>query len=70
MSGRGPNLSQLLPAPAVPWRAEGRLTAGGGLAVADDLDLDIGGVPARGAVALRLLPVVRLDAAWRPTGWI
>jgi len=63
VTGRGPDLSLLLAAPAAPWRAEGRLTAGGGLALADNLDLDIGGVPARGAVALRLLPVARLDAA-------
>ncbi len=63
VTGRGPDLSQLLAAPAAPWRADGRLTAGGGLAVADDLELDIGGVPARGAVALRLLPAARLDAA-------
>ncbi|MEJ1975174.1 MAG: AsmA family protein [Acetobacteraceae bacterium] len=63
VSGRGPDLSLLLAAPAMPWHAEGRLTAGGGLAVADNLDLDIGGNPARGAVALRLLPIARLDAA-------
>ena len=63
ISGRGPDLSLLLAAPALPWRAEGLVTAGSGLVVADDLELDVGGVPARGAVALRLLPQLRLDAA-------
>ena len=63
VSGRGPDLSLLLPAPAQAWHADGRITAGRGLAVADDLDFDIGGAPARGAVALRLLPALRLDVA-------
>ena len=61
VAGRGPDLSHLLPAPAVAWRAEGRLSAAGGLAVADELSLEIGGSPARGAVALRVAPDVRLD---------
>ena len=61
--GRGRDMSQLLPAPAVPWRGQGRLTATGGLAVADELALEIGGSPARGAVALRVLPAARLDLA-------
>jgi hypothetical protein len=63
ISGRGGDLSQLLPAPAVPWRAEGRLTASGGLAAADELTLEIAGSPARGAVALRVAPMPRLDVA-------
>nr|MDA8248490.1 AsmA family protein [Rhodospirillales bacterium] len=53
VAARGPDLAQLLPAPAVPFRAEGRVTVAGGLAAADDLALQIGGSPARGAVALR-----------------
>lgn len=61
--GRGPDLSLLLPAPAQAWSADGRLVAGSGLVVADDLELTIGGSPSRGAVALRLSPQVRLDAA-------
>ncbi len=61
--GRGPDLSLLLAAPATPWRAQGRLTASGGLVVANDLALDIDGAPSRGAVALRLQPAVRLDVA-------
>ncbi len=63
VAGRGPDLSRLLPAPAVPWRGEGRLSAAAGLAVADELALEIGGSPARGAVALRVLPAARLDLA-------
>jgi uncharacterized protein involved in outer membrane biogenesis len=63
ISGRGPDLSRILPAPAVPWRAAGRLTAAGGLAAADELSLDIAGSPARGAVALRVSPQPRLDLA-------
>ena len=63
IAGRGPDLSLLLPAPSQPWSADGRLVAGSGLLVADDLELAIGGSPARGAVALRLLPALRLDAA-------
>ena len=63
ITGRGPDLSLLLPAPALAWTADGRLVAGSGLVVADELALVIGGSPARGAVALRLLPQLRLDAA-------
>jgi hypothetical protein len=59
----GPDLSRLLPAPAQPFRAEGRLTIAGGLAAADELAIDLGSTPARGAVALRLAPVPRLDLA-------
>lgn len=63
VAGRGPDLSALMPAPALPWRGDGRLTAAAGLVVADELALEIGGAPARGAVALRVLPAVRLDLA-------
>lgn len=63
VAARGPDLAQLLPAPAVPFRAEGRVTVAGGLAAADDLALQIGGSPARGAVALRVTPTTRLDLA-------
>jgi len=61
VAGRGPDLSQLMPAPPVAWRGDGRLSAAGGLAVADELSLSIGGSPARGAVALRVAPDARLD---------
>ena len=63
ITGRGADLSQLLPAPPLPFKAEGRLTVAGGLAAADDLAVDLGGSPAKGAVALRLLPAPRLDVA-------
>ena len=63
VAGRGPDLSLLMPAPALPWRGDGRLSASGGLAVADELALEIGGAPARGAVALRVMPAARLDLA-------
>ncbi|HEY2133959.1 MAG TPA: AsmA family protein [Acetobacteraceae bacterium] len=63
ISGRGPDLSQLLPAPAIPFRAEGRVNIAAGLAVADQLVVDLGGSPARGAVALRVAPTPRLDVA-------
>ncbi len=63
VAGRGPDLSQLMPSPAVAWRGDGRLSAAAGLAVADELALEIGGSPARGAVALRVQPQARLDLA-------
>ena len=63
VAGRGPDLSQLMPAPALPWRGDGRLNAAAGLAIADELALEIGGAPARGAVALRVQPQAQLDVA-------
>lgn len=54
VNGRGPNLSLILPAPALAWRADGRLSASGGLAVADELAMELDGAPARGAVAVRI----------------
>jgi hypothetical protein len=61
ISGRGPDLSRLLPAPAVAFRADGRLNLSAGLVLADGMDLDIAGSPARGAVSLRLGGEPRLD---------
>lgn len=63
VSGSGPDLSLVLPAPAVAFRAEGRVTIAGGLAAADDLAMEIGGSPARGAIAVRVSPSPRLDLA-------
>jgi uncharacterized protein involved in outer membrane biogenesis len=63
LDAQGPDLSRVLPVPAVPFHASGRLTLASGLVAADDLALDFGGSPARGAVALRLLPHPRLDLA-------
>ncbi len=63
ISGRGPDLSRLLPAPAVPFRADGRLSLAAGLAIADQLAIEIAGSPARGTVTLRLAPAPRLDVS-------
>ena len=63
ISGSGGNLALLLPAPSVPFRADGRLTIGSGLVAIDDLALQLGGSPATGAVALRVAPNQRLDIA-------
>ena len=61
VTGRGRDLSMLVPAPAVAWQASGTLTAAEGLIVADDLALELGGSPARGVVALRVGEGARLD---------
>lgn len=63
LEAAGPDLSALVPAPAVPFRAAGRLSAAADLLAADDLGIDLGGQPARGAVALRLSPQPRLDVS-------
>ena len=63
VSGHGRDLSRFIAGPASPWRAAGRFRGVDGLALADELDVEIGGAPARGAVALRLLPAARVDAA-------
>lgn len=63
VTGRGPDLSALMPAPALPWRGDGRLNASVGLAVADELALEVGGAPVRGAVSLRVGVDARLDLA-------
>jgi hypothetical protein len=47
----------------VPFKADGRLTVAAGLAAADELTVELGGSPARGAVALRVTPAPRLDVA-------
>jgi hypothetical protein len=60
---RGADLAALLPSPPGAFRAAGRLTATADLVAADDLVIEIGGAPARGAVALRLAPSPRLDIA-------
>jgi hypothetical protein len=63
IAGRGPSLAVLLPAPPVPFRADGRLTVRDGLVSFNDLDLDIGGSPASGTMALRMRPQQRLEMA-------
>jgi hypothetical protein len=59
----GPDLAALLPSPPGAFRAAGRLTASAELIAADELAIEIAGSPARGALALRLLPQPRLDIA-------
>ena len=63
IGGGGPDLSRLFAAPASPFRADGRLSIAAGLAVADQMTLDIAGSPARGAVSVRLEPAPRLDVS-------
>ncbi|MDI3307773.1 MAG: AsmA-like C-terminal region-containing protein [Acetobacteraceae bacterium] len=63
MDVAGSDLAALLPAPAGPFRASGRLTATADLLAADGLALEFGGKPARGAITLRLAPAPRLDVA-------
>ncbi|WP_043334634.1 AsmA family protein [Belnapia moabensis] len=63
MESAGPDLSLLLPAPPVAFRATGRLTVAADLFAADDLSIDLAGQPARGAATLRLAPESRLDIA-------
>ena len=59
----GPDLSLLLATPKLPFRAEGRLLASGGLLAAEELAVELGGSPGRAAFALRVAPVQRLDVA-------
>jgi uncharacterized protein involved in outer membrane biogenesis len=63
VTARGPDLSQVLPAPAVPFQFQGRVNVADGLAVADQLSGELGGAATSGAVALRLEPKPRLDVA-------
>jgi hypothetical protein len=53
----------VLPAPSVPFRADGRLTVGSGVAAINDFALEIGGSPATGSVALTVAPQPRFDIA-------
>jgi hypothetical protein len=63
LEASGPDLAALLPAPAGPFRATGRLSASAELIAAEQLALDLAGAPARGALAIRLVPSPRLDLA-------
>jgi hypothetical protein len=63
LTSSGPSLAILLPAPPVPFRANGRLTASSELATVDQLAMEIDGSPASGALALRVTPRQRLDIA-------
>jgi hypothetical protein len=63
MEASGSDLAALLPAPTQPFRASGRLTATEEVIAGVDLALELGGQPARGAAAFRLVPEPRLDIA-------
>jgi hypothetical protein len=64
---RGTDLGLLIAAPSLPFRADGRLTIGDGLAAMDEANFDLGGAPASGALALRWTPIARLDVALSAT---
>ena len=75
VSGRGRDLSLLVPAPAVAWQASGTLSASAGRLTTDDLSLQLGGSPAHGTVALRVGEGARLDLALNASrldlgGWL
>ncbi|MCS6921227.1 MAG: AsmA family protein [Elioraea sp.] len=59
----GTDFSALLPGPALPFRAEARLSIEGAAATADQLQLEIGGSRFGGAVSLRLDTAPRADLA-------
>ncbi|MDJ0387417.1 AsmA family protein [Roseomonas sp. E05] len=63
LQGGGSDLSALLPTPPGSFRLRGRLSVTAELLTADDLVLDIAGIPARGAATLRVAPAPRLDLA-------
>ncbi|WP_198669106.1 AsmA family protein [Elioraea thermophila] len=59
----GTDFSALLPGPALPFRAEARLSIEGAAATADQLQLEIGGSRFAGALSLRLDTAPRADLA-------
>lgn len=59
----GSDFSALLPGPALPFQAEARVSAEGGAATADQLDLRIGDSRLTGAASLRLDTAPRVDVA-------
>ena len=75
MTVRGADLSQVMPAPKVPFRLVGRFSLADGLAAIDAMEGDVAGSPVRGAVSFRLAPQARLDVALAMTrldldGWV
>ncbi len=63
MTARGPDLSRLLPAPAIPFKAEGPLRIAAGRVSAEEMTLTLGGSPAQARATLLLRPAERLDIA-------
>ncbi len=62
LRGNGPDLSMLLPAPALPWRVRGQVQAVEGVVQAPDLLTVLGDSPGTAHAVLRLDAPARLDA--------
>jgi len=63
VEAEGADLSQLLPAPALPFRAEARLAVEGGAGSADQLTLQLGPSRLSGAASFATRPEPRVDIA-------
>lgn len=63
VEAEGPDLSVLLPAPALPFRAEARLSVEGGAGSADQLTVQLGEARLSGAVSFAQQPEPRVDIA-------
>lgn len=63
VEAEGPDLSLLLPAPALPFRAEARLAVEGGAGSADQLTLQVGPSRLSGALSFATQPEPRIDIA-------
>ncbi len=63
LEGGGPDLSRLLPAPALAWHASGPLSLARRQLGASTLLLTLGGAPVRAAAALQLGAAPRLDVS-------
>lgn len=63
VEAEGPDLSALLPAPPLPFRAEARLSVEGGTGSADQLSLQLGQSRLSGAVSFATQPEPRVDVA-------
>lgn len=63
IEAEGPDLSALLPAPPLPFRAEARLSVEGGAGSADQLQLQLGQSRLSGAVSFATQPEPRVDVA-------
>lgn len=63
VEAEGPDLSAFLPAPALPFRGEARLSVEGGAGSADQLTLQLGPSRMTGAVSFATRPEPRVDIA-------
>ena len=62
-NARGPDLSAILPGPAVAFAAEGRIVGDATLLIADMLNVTLAGQTLQGSVTVRLRPATRVDVA-------